>query len=143
VSLGFSVQEVRCLKVVWSNPMTGLAKHIGNRARARRQLLNLSQSVVAAHLGVSLSKLDTFENGLERIPARQLLVLAEVIEVSVEYFFRDFQPYAESSPTDEQQGRLLEAFRTIKCSDVRAYIVELSTVISRRETNRDSSPSLN
>jgi transcriptional regulator with XRE-family HTH domain len=123
--------------------MTGLAKHIGNRARARRLLLNLSQSVVAANLGVSLSKLDTFENGSERIPARQLLVLAEIIEVSVEYFFRDFQPYAESSATDEQQARLLEAFGTIKCSDVRAYIIELSTVISRCETDHDLSPSLN
>jgi transcriptional regulator with XRE-family HTH domain len=129
--------------VTWSTLMSSLAKHIGSRAKAQRLRLNLSQSVVAGHLGITSSTLEKFETGSERIPARQLLLLAEIIEVSMEFFFREFRPSSDTSPSEDQAAQLLAAFRTIKNEEVRAYLVELSRVIAGSETGHGASPGLN
>jgi transcriptional regulator with XRE-family HTH domain len=123
--------------------MSSLAKHIGSRAKEQRLRLNLSQSVVAGHLGITSSTLERFESGSERIPARQLFLLAEIIEVSMEFFFLEFRPSCDTGPSHDQQAQLLAAFRTIKNEEVRSYLVELSKVIAGSETSHEPSPGLN
>jgi transcriptional regulator with XRE-family HTH domain len=123
--------------------MSSLAKHIGSRAKAQRLNLNLNQSVVAERLGITSSKMESFESGGERIPARQLLLLAEILGVSMESFFRDFRPSFDAGPTEDQQAQLLAAFRTIKNEEIRSYLVELSKVIAGSGSGHETTPGLN
>jgi transcriptional regulator with XRE-family HTH domain len=137
-----AVRNTNCCRRAPVEQMTDLAKHIGRLIRERRLLLNISQPELAEQLHISLSQLENFECGVERIPAVQLLALAEVIDVSMEYFFRDFKRIADAPLTDEQQAQMLAVFRKIQSAEVRNYIIELSTLISRYETDQEPPPTL-
>ena len=62
-------------------------RHVGRRMRERRIDLGMSQTNLAKPLGVSHQQLGKFERGTNRISAGRLLVLAELLDVDLEYFF--------------------------------------------------------
>ena len=64
--------------------------HIGQRAKSMRELLGMSQDVVADSLGVTLQRLRELEHGIVRFGAQELWALAKLLAVSPRYFFEDF-----------------------------------------------------
>ena len=59
---------------------------LGERIRARREKLGLSQDKVAEELGWFAAQVDDCENGLFRPPSRDLFLLADLLGVEVSYF---------------------------------------------------------
>lgn len=64
-----------------------LDTRIGKRIRHRRKALNLSQSRIAAFLGVTYQQIQKYETGRSRISAATLYRLAYQLAVPLGYFF--------------------------------------------------------
>ena len=63
--------------------------HVGNRLRLRRSILGLSQERLASELGITFQQVQKYERGLNRIGASRLWDLAQVLGVSVNYFYEN------------------------------------------------------
>ena len=64
-----------------------LDAYIGQRIKLRRTILKLSQDEVASMIGVTFQQVQKYENGMNRISAGRLFVLAKVLNVDVSFFF--------------------------------------------------------
>ena len=63
--------------------------YVGSRVRMRRSLLGMSQERLAAELGVTFQQVQKYERGSNRIGASRLWDLAQVLGVSVDFFYQD------------------------------------------------------
>jgi transcriptional regulator with XRE-family HTH domain len=64
--------------------------HVGQRLKARRQLLGMSQEKLGNAVGVSFQQVQKYESGANRVGASRLLQLGKVLGTSVAYFFDGF-----------------------------------------------------
>jgi transcriptional regulator with XRE-family HTH domain len=65
--------------------------HLGGRIRLRREQLGMTGWTAANGVGVELETYHAYEQGVRLIPADQLAVLAQLLNVPVFYFFEDLQ----------------------------------------------------
>ncbi len=63
--------------------------HVGARLRLRRTLLGLSQEKLGESVGITFQQLQKYERGANRISASRLFNLAQILGVSVGFFFDD------------------------------------------------------
>lgn len=63
--------------------------YVGSRVRMRRSLLGMSQERLASELGVTFQQVQKYERGTNRIGASRLWDLAQVLGVSVDFFYQD------------------------------------------------------
>ena len=64
---------------------------IGQRVRARRMLIDMSQEKLGARLGLTFQQIQKYEKGLNRIGAGRLWEIARILGVRVEYFYEGLQ----------------------------------------------------
>jgi transcriptional regulator with XRE-family HTH domain len=76
-----------------------LWRRIGERIRALRIQQGFTNTKLAEELGVDWRAYDAYEAGEEQAPARVLIQIAELLEVSVLWFFQDITFEEESAPT--------------------------------------------
>jgi len=70
-----------------SRNSTPVDVHIGQRVRLRRTMLGLSQESLAESLGLTFQQVQKYERGANRIGAGRLLEMANVLGVSISYFY--------------------------------------------------------
>jgi transcriptional regulator with XRE-family HTH domain len=70
--------------------------HVGSRVRFRRMLLGMSQEKLGQKLGLTFQQVQKYEKGINRIGASRLFDLAQVLGVSVEFFYEE-APAAETA----------------------------------------------
>jgi transcriptional regulator with XRE-family HTH domain len=63
--------------------------HVGARIRLRRTLLGLSQERLAEAIGLTFQQVQKYESGANRVSSSRLVDLANVLDVSVSYFFEE------------------------------------------------------
>ena len=78
--------------------------HVGQRVRQRRVLCGLSQTELANAMGLTFQQLQKYERGMNRISASKLWQISQVLDVPVQWFFKEF-----SEPKGEEGSRR-EAF---------------------------------
>jgi transcriptional regulator with XRE-family HTH domain len=61
--------------------------HVGARIRMRRKLASMSQSELAAKLGITFQQVQKYERGTNRVSASKLYEIARTLETSIAYFF--------------------------------------------------------
>jgi len=61
--------------------------HVGDRLRARRTLLGLTQEMLADAVDLTFQQIQKYERGANRIGASKLYLFAQRLGVSVAYFF--------------------------------------------------------
>ena len=71
-------------------------KHVGNRVRMRRLMLNMSQTKLGDALGLTFQQVQKYEKGTNRMGASRLQHLSQILQVPVPFFF-------EGAPTMQQQ----------------------------------------
>src|SRR5262245_12311683 len=71
--------------------------HVGSRVRFRRMLLGMSQEKLGEKLGLTFQQVQKYEKGINRIGASRLFDLAQVLGVSVQFFY-------EEAPSQESPG---------------------------------------
>src|SRR5262249_22510305 len=75
--------------------------HVGSRMRFRRMLVGMRQEKLGNKLGLTFQQVQKYEKGINRIGASRLFDLAQVLGVSVQFFYEE-APAAEAPlmPTD-------------------------------------------
>ena len=76
----------RVLREHAANPVD---KHVGQRLRARRTELSLSQTAVGEGLGITFQQLQKNEWGINRVGASRLYKLSQILDVPIGYFFEE------------------------------------------------------
>jgi transcriptional regulator with XRE-family HTH domain len=89
-------------------------KHVGNRVRMRRLMLDLTQIQLADGLGLTFQQVQKYEKGANRISASRLHRLSHILGVPVPFFF-------EGAPREIHLPELAEGGSTI-ASDVGAFL---------------------
>jgi len=62
-------------------------RHVGERIRARRKEIGISQQALAEKLGLTFQQVQKYERGMNRVSASKLYETAQVLSVSIEWFF--------------------------------------------------------
>ena len=112
-------------------------QHVGSRVRMRRLMLNISQSTLAEHLGVTFQQVQKYEKGVNRVGAIRLQQIATALDVSVTFF------YDSDGETKEVESllfldsafslRLLRAYSKIRDRAVQRHIVSLMEAVAGNE----------
>lgn len=63
-------------------------RFIGQQLRIRRLLMGISQERLAREVGVSFQQIQKYESGVNRISARMLFYIAQLLDVQIDYFFK-------------------------------------------------------
>jgi transcriptional regulator with XRE-family HTH domain len=79
--------------------------HVGARIRTRRLLIGMNQETLAKALGLTFQQVQKYEGGANRVSASRLAQMAEILGVSVSYFFADLDPAGETATPDELETR--------------------------------------
>ena len=119
---------------------TALDKRIGQRIRARRLELGVSQESLAEALGLTFQQVQKYEKGTNRVAASRLHDIAVALSISVLHFFDD--PGGKGvSPIDDalatpDGARLMTSFASIRSKRVRRQIVELAEALADEATTK-------
>ena len=76
--------------------------HVGLRVRQRRVLCGLSQTALANLIGVTFQQLQKYERGMNRISASKLWQLSQVLDVPVQWFFKEYSELEEENEVQQE-----------------------------------------
>jgi transcriptional regulator with XRE-family HTH domain len=116
-------------------------KHVGNRVRMRRLILNMSQTEIGDALGLTFQQVQKYEKGTNRISASRLQQLCRILQVPVAFFFEgapralglpepteadaESPAYVSDFLATSDGVALVKAFTRIRDAKVRRAIVAL------------------
>jgi transcriptional regulator with XRE-family HTH domain len=117
--------------------------HVGARIRTRRLLLGMNQETLANALGLTFQQIQKYEAGANRVSASRLAQVAEVLGVTVTYFFDDLDSAGDATATDEvdirellQRPEAIELIRwyyAITDPDVRQQFLEMVKAVAQSQ----------
>ena len=112
----------------------GIDKAIGERIRARRTELGLSQERLAAGLDLSYQQIQKYESGASRIAVSRLLALASRLDAPVAYFLGGIGaaegPGGEAGPRQRLALELARGFARIESEPVRVAMAGLVRAVA-------------
>jgi transcriptional regulator with XRE-family HTH domain len=97
--------------------------HVGARIRQRRTLLGISQVALAEAIGLTFQQVQKYEKGVNRVSSSRLVDMANVLDVSVPYFFEEM-----SAGVQKQTPAMLLNAKTL------ANVDQEKDPLARRET---------
>lgn len=112
--------------------------HVGSRVRFRRMLLGMSQEKLGEKLGLTFQQVQKYEKGINRIGASRLFDLAQVLGVSVQFFYEEapsqeghsLPPQGFADNPDEHS--IVEFLRSRDGLELNRAFVRISDVKARR-----------
>lgn len=117
-------------------------REIGRRIKTRRNELGMSQSALAAALGLTFQQIQKYEKGSNRISAGRLQRVAEILEVPVTFFFNDFRAADGTQITTLLDSayslRMLKAMARIKDQSIKRRAVELVEALAKAADGQPS-----
>jgi len=119
---------------------------VGSKIRVRRRFLKMSQSDLAAQLGLTFQQIQKYETASNRVSASVLYKISQALKMPVSYFFESYLQEAEDQPADNTDEKditeflalsegyeLLRSFPKIKSRKLRRMIVDFAKEISESE----------
>ena len=119
---------------------TAVDTHVGQKIRARRIFLQMSQTEVADAVGVTFQQIQRYERGANRVGASRLQQISEVLGVSPFYFFEGAPTVGKKMPMPiegelseraivsflgtRDGAALVRGFLSIKQKPIRRAIIE-------------------
>lgn len=115
--------------------------HVGQRVRARRKMLGLSQTQLGKELGVTFQQVQKYERGTNRIGSSRLFRLSSALDVPVAYFFEGAEtklPGYDSSADGfegdaferQETQELVDAYYRIADPRIRKKVLGLARLLS-------------
>jgi transcriptional regulator with XRE-family HTH domain len=88
----------------WTNRRgpTAVDTHVGQKIRARRIYLQMSQTEVADALDISFQQIQKYEKGSNRVGASRLQQISDVLGVSPFYFFEGAPTVGKKIPAPQE-----------------------------------------
>ncbi len=106
--------------------------YVGQRMRALREKLGLSQGRLGRQLGLTFSQVQKYEKGANRIGAGRLYILAALLDVPIQYFFEDISErpdrlaeHRKPAPQGSELRDLEDAFLSINDNSTRRSLIAL------------------
>jgi len=99
-------------------------RQIGEKIRRLRLTKGLSQKELANYVGVTYQQIQNYEKGKSKIPVDRLIKIAEALEVSLDYFLKEFDNNHEKVPESEL-ALLKTYYKSISSERVRKQILSL------------------
>jgi len=99
-------------------------RQIGEKIRKLRLTKGLSQKDLAKYVGVTYQQIQNYEKGKSKIPVDRLIRIAEVLEVSLDYFLKEFNNNHDKVPESEL-ALLNTYYKSISSEKVRKQILSL------------------
>lgn len=134
-------------------------RHVGNRVRMQRILMNMSQEKLGEALGVTFQQVQKYEKGVNRISASRLQQISRFLNVPPSFFFQNAPDKSDAGPTGDgfsdgassqyvvdflstAEGlQLNRAFARINEPKTRKRIIELvATIADHFEKQSDAPP---
>jgi transcriptional regulator with XRE-family HTH domain len=112
--------------------------HVGSRVRFRRMLLGMSQEKLGEKLGLTFQQVQKYEKGINRIGASRLFDLAQVLGVSVQFFYEEAPSQEGHSATPQgfaespDESAIVEFLRSRDGLELNRAFVRISDVKARR-----------
>jgi transcriptional regulator with XRE-family HTH domain len=111
-------------------------RKLGQRVRARRLEIGMSQERLAELLGVTFQQVQKYEKGVNRIAASRLHSIAGALEMPVARFYEGLtgragavsdaaKDHVEDALATPEGAQLIALFASIKSQKVRRRVVEL------------------
>lgn len=115
--------------------------HVGQRVRARRKMLGLSQTQLGQNLGVTFQQIQKYERGTNRIGSSRLFKMSVFLDVPVSYFFEGAEtklpgfndPSSELGDNAferEETRELIDAYYRIADPRVRKKVMGLARLMA-------------
>jgi transcriptional regulator with XRE-family HTH domain len=118
--------------------VTEMHVKIGQQLRLARLTAQMSQSELGEHIGVTFQQIQKYEKGINRIGASRLFDLAQVLGVSVQFFYEE-APAADASQLlasgfgeKPAEGSIVEFLRSRDGLELNKAFVRISDVKARR-----------
>jgi len=106
------------------NTNMAIYRQIGEKIRRLRQTKGLSQKDLASYVGVTYQQIQNYEKGKSKIPVDRLIKIAEALEVSLDYFLKEFDN--NHNKVSESELALLQTYyKNISSEKVRKQILSL------------------
>lgn len=118
-------------------------KHIGRRIREQRENLGITQGQLARAIQVSYQQIHKYEHGSNRISAGRLWLIAEALNIPVQFFFEGAHATAEAGLSDRENRLCLELarqFRQIPSSRHQEALLALVRVLVPNIAQQQSIP---
>lgn len=117
---------------------------VGDRIRARRTLLGMTQEHLAAALNISYQQVQKYETGLNRVSAGRLFEIANRLDVPVSFFFEGMEHTLsdDGEETREHGGKnrstieLVRHFGEITDPSLRTAIIRLIKALAEGAQNK-------
>jgi len=116
-------------------------RHVGTRIRERRIMMGLSQQQLARMIGVTYQQAHKYERGLNRISAGRLFGIAQVLGVSVSWFFEGLSGAVLEHEASPRQRLCLELARNFALIDNERHQEALSQMARVLATQSRAAPS--
>ncbi|WP_072375559.1 helix-turn-helix transcriptional regulator [Hyphomicrobium sp. NDB2Meth4] len=108
-------------------------RHVGRQLRLRRIDCGLSQSALAAVLGVSFQQIQKYEKGTNRLSAGHLFELAQLLSCSPNDFFAKPETVATAKGTigiaSDNELALVRTFRSLDRRSQEAVLALASSLL--------------
>ena len=116
-------------------------KYLGDRLRARRIMMKMSQDDLGKSLGVTFQQIQKYEKGTNRMSAALMVPLAKILDVDIGYFYDEI-PNTKRNGEIETPAltelaltlhgrRLIDAFLNLKNDMLRGAVADLADVLAR------------
>lgn len=125
-------------------------KTVGNRLKARRILLGLSQQDLGDAVNVSIQQIQKYEKATNRISCGKLYILSKLLKTPISYFFYNTKNVDDSFALAEDQEHsaeevdlvsdkdaitLLRFYKGIKDESVRQKILDLVKTVAEKKVS--------
>lgn len=115
--------------------------YVGQRVRARRKMLGLSQTQLGNELGVTFQQVQKYERGTNRIGSSRLFRMSTTLDVPVAYFFEGaetklpgYNAAIEGMDEDaferQETQELVEAYYRIADPRIRKKVLGLARLLA-------------
>lgn len=103
-----------------------LGNDVGTRMRLLRKRAGLTLSEIGALLGVSRQQVAKYEDGISRIAAEQLMVIARHLDVPLSLFYEDSPSTSPAGDRETGQAiRMQRAFAQVNDAAARDHLIAL------------------
>ena len=115
-------------------------KYFGDRIRARRVMLSMSQEELGGKLGVTFQQVQKYEAGANRVSAATMVSIARILSVDIGYFFDEMQkktrggdietPVLTQVALTSHGRRMIQGFVNLENDQLRGAMADLAQALA-------------
>ncbi len=115
---------------------SGVNRYLGRKLYETRNAAGLNRVQLAERIGISGAQLKKYENGTNQISIAKLFLIAKILYLDLDYFFKDIKPVEWNEKTAKDRSFYLDVsnnFMKIKDKACQKILSDLLKLLARNE----------